>query len=780
MRKAPAVAVLILGTLGLSSGDDERRPIDFNRDVRPILTENCFACHGPSKKDRQAGLRLDVREGALADLGGYAAIVPGKAEASALVERITSKDRDERMPPAKTRKTLTPQQIHTLVEWIRQGAVYAPHWAYVPPKRLEPPRVKDPTRVRNFVDGWILARLEQERLAPSPEADRRTLLRRLSFDLTGLPPDPAEVEAFVADPDPRAYEKRVDRLLASPHYGERMAVYWLDLVRYADTVGYHGDQEHNISPYRDWVIDAFNDNLPFDRFTTEQLAGDLLPGPTLDQKIATGYNRVLQTSHEGGVQAKEYLAMYGADRVRNFSGVWLGATLGCAQCHDHKYDPFTAEDHYSLTAFFADLDEDKHLRGGGTDTNPTQRAPEIPVLHRLERAELAGIEERLKKLEGQEGAELSRRAEAIRKNARLTMVAVAVPPRPIRVLPRGNWLDDTGKLVQPAVPHFLPQPPDPGRRLTRLDLARWLTSREGGIAGLTARVFANRLWYLFFGAGLSRVLDDLGGQGEPPSHPELLDALAVEFVESGWDVKHMVRLLVTSSAYRQSSLVPPGLGARDPENRLFARQSRFRLPAEAIRDNALAVSGLLVRKLHGRPVRPYQPEGYYRHLNFPARTYKADAGEDQYRRGVYMHWQRQFLHPAMLAFDAPRREECTAQRPISNTPLGALALLNDPVFVEAARAFAARILAGGRTFEERLDFAFRAALSRPPAPEEVATLRTLVAEHEREFRADPKAAAELQKAGQYRPPKELDPAELGAWTSAARAILNLNEAITRN
>jgi hypothetical protein len=595
------------------------------------------------------------------------------------------------------------------------------------------------------------------------------------------------VDAFVADRDPQAYEKLVEKLLASEHYGERLAMYWLVLVRYADTVGYHGDQEHHASPYRDYVIDAFNLNLPFDRFTREQLAGDLLPHPTTDQKIATCYNRLLQTSHEGGVQPKEYLAMYAADRVRNVSAVWMGATVGCAQCHDHKFDPYTARDFYSLAAFFADVDEENHLRGGGADTTPTKRRPEIPVHTRRERERLAALEVRIAELEKQSAdgaknqlAELTKERDALKKAQRLVMVTQSLPtPRTVRVLPRGNWLDDSGLVVDPAIPAFLGKLKVKGRA-TRLDLADWLTDAKAGAGGLTARVFVNRLWYLYFGVGLSKSLEDFGGQGVPPVHPELLDNLAIEFVQSGWDVKQMVRLIVTSRAYRQSSLEPPGLREPDPENRLFARQGRWRLPAEMVRDNALAISGLLVLDVGGPTAKPYQPAGYYRHLNFPKRQYRADADVKQWRRGVYVHWQRQYLHPMLRAFDAPTREECTARRPRSNTPLAALVLLNDPTFIECARVLGQRTLTeGGSSDAERVAFAFRHATARRPDETESRVLLRQLEQNRARYKADPEAATELVKIGLAPLPKGADVPELAAWTGVCRAMLNLSETITR-
>jgi hypothetical protein len=774
----------------LAAGQAASR-VDFNRDIRPILSDNCFACHGPDASRRKAKLRLDVRDAALRK----GAIVPGKPDESELLTRIFSEQPEEQMPPPKSNKRLTPAQKELLKHWIAEGAVYQKHWAYQTPLRLSAPAVRDAAWPANWVDCFLLARLEREVLAPSPEADRVTLLRRVTFDLTGLPPTPAEIDAFLADHSPAAWERVVDRLLGSEAYGERMASYWLDLVRFADTVGYHGDQDHNISPYRDWVIDALNDNMRFDRFTREQLAGDLLAGADIDQKIATAYNRLLQTSHEGGVQPKEYLAIYAADHVRNLTAVWLGGTLGCAQCHDHKFDPYTQKDFYSMAAFFADIEEAQHLSKPAS-TIPTVRQPEIQVLTHRERARLAGIEGEIRRLDvkmkdlpvesvaakelRQHKRDVEKQRDEIRKNARLTMITVSIAPRTIRILPRGNWLDDSGPIVQPAVPEFLGSLQVGQRRPNRLDLANWLVDPKDGIGLLTARVMVNRLWQLCFGQGLARALDDFGGQGEPPSHPELLDRLAHEFVESGWDIKHMMRLLVTSRAYRQSSMVGASLRQRDPENRLLARQATFRLPAEMVRDNALAVSGMLVHRIGGPSVKPYQPEGYYRHLNFPKRTYKHHTDERQWRRGVYVHWQRQYLHPMLKAFDAPSREECTAQRPRSNTPLAALVLLNDPSLLEAARVFAERIVReGGDTTEARLNYAFRRALSRTPDAQERKLLIELLAGYRKEYAANPSAARQLVATGQAPVAADLDAVEWAAWTGVTRTILNLSETNTR-
>jgi hypothetical protein len=679
-----------------------------------------------------------------------------------------------------------------LRRWIDAGAKYEPHWAYIPPKRPAVPDVKESPAARNAIDRFLLQELEQHGLTFAPEADRVTLVRRLYFDLTGLPPTPDEVDEFLSDERPDAYERLVDKLLASPAYGERMASWWFDLVRFSDTVGYHGDQDHRIAPYRDYVIKSFNDNLPFDQFTIEQLAGDLLPNPTMWQLVATGYNRVLQTTHEGGAQDAEYRAKHLADRVRNFSEVWLAASMGCAECHDHKFDPFTQKDFYSLGAFFADVDHYGSFEKAAGNTVPTQRPPEmlawtLPVYEQIQ-----ALDKKIAELERAMGNALrgdwqKQRDELIAlKKERLelerqfvpTMITRATKPREIHILPRGNWMDHSGEVVQPQIPHFFEPLAVEGRRATRLDLANWVVDGDNPLA---ARVVVNRLWHRYYGVGLSKSLLDFGSQSEWPRHPDLLDWLAVEFVDHGWDIKHMVRLMVTATAYRQSSLPRPQVEAIDPENRLVARQARYRLDAEQIRDNALAVSGLLVRKLGGGFVRPYQPAGYYAHLNFPEREYHASQGEEQFRRAVYVHWQRQFLHPWLLAFDAPTREECTAQRNISNTPSAAFVLLNDPSFVEAARALAARALTEAEGDDRhRVRWAWRAVLARDPRSEEADQLIALLHKHRAYFAADTKAAEALVSVGISKRPEGLDAAELAAWTSVCRVLLNLNETISRN
>lgn len=788
---AGAVVSPVRGELPADSGTK----VDFGRQVRPILADKCFACHGPDEKSREADLRLDERPA-----GDKATvIVAGEPERSELVRRITTEADDKRMPPRESGKTLSPQEVELLRRWIREGANYAAHWSYAslvaPSLPATVPTTSVPT-ARNFVDAFLNARLARERLQAAPEASRHTLVRRAAWDLLGLPLDFDDALAWEEDSAPDAHERLVDRLLASPRFGERMAIYWLDLVRYADTVGYHGDQDHHASPYRDYVIDAFNANLPFDRFTAEQLAGDLLPSPTPEQVVASCYNRLLQTSHEGGVQAKEYLAIYAADRVRNLSGTWLGATIGCAQCHDHKFDPITSREFYELSAFFADVDEERHLRGDGGDTVPTRRAPELGFLDPIERQWIERLEAKLTSLAASEQPEAMRErqslekqiAEAKKRERRVMVTQSLATPRVARVLPRGNWLDESGAIVSPNVPRALgtislassTSSADSPTRATRLDLAKWLTDARHGAGGLTARVFANRTWYLFFGAGLSKSLDDLGAQGSPPENAELLEALASSFVASEWDVKRLVRAIVTSQAYRRSSSGAQSTMEKDLENRFFARQNSWRLPAESLRDTALANCGLLNRSMRGAPVKPYQPAGYYQHLNFPKREYVADKTPNQWRRGVYMHWQRQFLHPMLRAFDAPSREECTAQRPRSNTPLAALVLLNDPTFVECARELATLTLQQPlREESERIAFAFSQVTGRCPSETEREVIGKFLQECVANYRDDDDAAKKLLAIGSSGVNGDFDRKQLAAWTATCRLLFNLSEAVTR-
>lgn len=995
--------------------------LGFNRDIRPILSNYCYSCHGPDKGARKAEMRLDKRDEATRDLGGRHAIVPGDAVTSELVKRIFHEDPEERMPPKDAKRQPSDEQRRTLAAWVAQGAEYEPHWSYIPPRRAEAPQADG---FDTPIDQFVAAALTTHGLEPSPQADPVTLVRRLSFDLTGLPPTLEQVERFHTDPSDAVYEGLVDEFLASPHYGERMAMHWLDQVRYADTNGYHSDETRSVSPYRDYVIQAFNANKPYDQFTREQLAGDLMLSATMEQKIASSFNRMNQLTAEGGAQSKEYQAKYLADRVRAVGNVWLGATLGCAECHDHKFDPYLTKEFYSLGAFFADLQEysvyttgeswqpllylptdeekkrtaeldeliasakhmietgdvsqglgdwtaslnsdadagwhplwptkltstdgsefivqddysvlvtgpkpesdaytvsaitslanitgvrleiledpslnggfsraergpvelsefevyagegespqrvtlakadqdrtffgakadsliDGHLHGSWmilankpnsdrvtaifsfeaplsagpgttltfkihqrglnkrvelgrfrisvtTDATPaldkgTVGIPEEPlVISRKDGASRTTDEEqRLERyfrtiapqFETQRADLLKAYDEkyTIRRGMLSTLVAKSVEPRVTRVLPRGNWMDESGEVVAPGVPAVLNPMHATGARATRMDLANWLMDPANP---LTARVFVNRLWKLHFGRGISNVLDDLGAQGEWPHQNELLDWLAVEFRESGWDIKHMVKLLVSSRAYQRSSQTTERTLEADPGNVLFARQASVRLEAEMVRDNALSIAGMLSPAIGGRSVKPYQPEGYWRNANTfggESLTYEPSKGADQYRRGMYTYWKRSFLHPSLLAFDAPTREECTAARPVSNTPSQALVLLNDPTYVEAARVLAERIVReGGATVDARIRFAVRAVLSRDPSEPELSILRRVYDASRTEYAADEAGAKALMSVGQWPAPTDIPPSELAPWSMVARTLMNLPETITRS
>jgi len=828
-RKALVAVVAVFAAAGqLPAADASSKLVDYSREIQPILTTHCYACHGPDEGKRKAKLRLDQRDAAIKK-----AIKPGDASHSLLISRVSSNEADEMMPPDTKKDRLNPAQIDLLRRWIDEGAKFDIHWSYVTPVRPALPPAKNKAWVRNAVDAFVAAGHEAHGLAPALEADRITLVRRLSFDLTGLPPTPDEVDSFVTDKSPAAYEKVVDRILASKHYGERMAMYWLDAVRYADTAGYHSDNHRDVWLFRDYVITAFNTNKRFDQFTIEQLAGDLLPNPTNEQRIASGYNRLLQTTEEGGAQAKEYTAKYAADRVRNVSTVWLASTMGCCECHNHKFDPFTTKDFYSFSAFFADIQEKAVGRQEQTPILPHEAAARVKLFDEQlallrstlakPSAELDALQaswEKKARAEGGKGlpkqvagalavdpakrspqqkqvianhyrglapeleairkaaADVQSQRDALLKDAPTTLVTTAVAPRVVRVLPRGNWLDDSGEIVQPAMPGFLAALDTRGKRATRLDLAKWIVSPNNP---LTARVFVNRLWKICLGQGIVKSLDDFGIQGSLPMHSQLLDWLAVEFVEKGWDVKHLLKLLVMSNAYRQSSAVSKEVREKDPVNVWLARQGRFRLDAEMVRDNALAVSGLLSRKIGGPSVKPYQPAGYWSFLNFPKREWRTDKGENAYRRGLYTYWCRTFLHPSLLVFDAPTREECTVERTRSSTPLQALVLLNDPIYVKAARVFAEQIMKhGGSDMATRLNWAYRRALSHDVKPAEVKLLTELYQKHLAGVQTDKAAAQKEVTIGQSPLSKDVDPAELAAWASVTRVILNLHETITRN
>ncbi|MFK7849336.1 MAG: PSD1 and planctomycete cytochrome C domain-containing protein [Akkermansiaceae bacterium] len=742
---------LVLATVGVAHASET--DIRYGRDVRPILSDKCFFCHGPDPETREEGLRLDIREEALKGK----AFIPGDPDGSKLISLIHTDDVDDIMPPPESHKTLKAEEKKILYDWIKAGAEYEPHWAYQQPKQIAGDRI----------DKLVEEKLVKQGLKFSEPADPNVLLRRLHFDIIGLPPTPSEVATFLKlyKTNPReAVQETANKLLASPHYGERMAVKWLDAVRYADTVGYHGDQNIDASPFRDYVIGAFNQDLPYQQFIIEQIAGDLIPNATLSQQVAASYNRLGQMSREGGIQDKEYVAKYQAERVRTTSAAFLGSTMACAECHDHKFDPFTAKDFYSFAAFFSDILEKGAWTGHGRYQEEIKKFEEQGVKF----GKWGPYIEVPDSFGGSGGTAASQED----KKVRSVPATISAKPRTVRLLPRGNWTDESGPVLQPAPPEFLTN----GKKIgtTRLDLAKWIASEENP---LTARVYVNRVWSQFFGSGLSKSAGDFGLQGEYPSHPELLDWLAVEFVKNQWSTKQLIRTIVTSKTYQQTSTPGGEYIERDPENRMLARQTQLRLPAEIIRDNVLALSGLLQRDIGGASVFPYQPAGYYRHLNFPRRTYKASDKSDQYRRGIYTHWQRTFLHPMLKNFGAPNREECSTDRAQANTPLQALTLLNDPTFTESARVLAAKLLAeGGENLIQRV---MMTCLSRKATDEEFVILDELYQEEFNRFKADPEAAEKFLSVGLADRPKDIAAPDLAAAASLTRAILNLHETITR-
>lgn len=819
--------------------------LDFNRDIRPILSENCFYCHGQDANKRQADLRLDVRDSALA----AAAIVPHDAANSPLVARINSSDPDELMPPANSNRRLSPEQKQLLEQWIAEGAPYAAHWAFVAPVRPSEPAVKQADWVRTPIDRFVLAKLEAAGLAPAPEADRATLIRRLSIDLTGLPPTPAEVDRFIADADPLAYEKLVDRLLESPHYGERMALDWLDAARYADSNGFQQDGDTWQWIWRDWVVRAINEDLPFDQFTLWQLAGDLLPNATTDQKIASGFNRNHLLNGEGGAIPEEQRYVNLFDRIDTTATTWLGLTMACAQCHDHKYDPLTQRDYYSLLDAFNRVPENgvpQYFSSRIRVANPVIELPTPEYLAKIAEFEsqiaaaeteanraadaayqgwLAGLSAdgkpaegkglpdalaaTLRKPEGERNDEEKKSLEAgLRKHfdekvrpslaskipplAQLdslrgqlnayrsdklprVMVMSDAQPRATTILNRGDYLSP-GEKVSFATPAFLPPLVDDAPR-NRLGLAQWLVSPEHP---LTARVQANRMWQYFFGAGIVKTSEDLGVQSEYPLHGELLDWLAVEFRERGWSRKALHRLIVTSAVYRQSSRVTAEQLARDSENRLYSRASRFRMPSLILRDWALAAAGLLDGRIGGAPVYPYQPEAIWEALAITKErdfTYPASSGADLYRRSLYTFWRRT-VGPANM-FDASNRQTCRVRQAATSTPLHALTTLNDPTWVEAARVLAEASMKTTADLDGRLTYAFRRVVGRAPSGRDLESLRRLFEKQLAIFRANEQAAKELLGVGAAQRDESLDACEHAALAATCLAMFNLDEALTR-
>jgi hypothetical protein len=1033
-----ATFALVLGLWTVSSeAASKGSNVDFNRDIRPILSDNCFHCHGPDEKTRKAKLRLDTKDGILKDLGGYQAVKPGDVKGSEVWKRITTKKDDDVMPPPETHKTLKSEQVALIKKWIEAGAPFAGHWAFQAPQKAELPPVKNAKWPQNGIDNFIAAKLAEHKLTPSAEADKETLIRRVTFDLIGLPPTPKEVDEFLADKSPNAYEKLVDRLQASPRYGEHMARYWLDVARYGDTHGLHLDNERSMWPYRDWVVRAFNENLPFDQFTKWQIAGDLIPNATREQQIASGFNRCNVTTSEGGSINEEYIFRYAVDRASTTVGVWMGLTAGCAQCHDHKFDPISQKEFYQMYAFFNSA-ADPAMDGNILLTPPILKltTPEQEKQLKQYDADIAKVNEKIKvaltKLDYKDPAEQDPKPakkdietvwvddefpkgavpQHTEKNHELKWITSGEgpvksgkraitrtgkgivqdffdgqqtpftvptkgkifahvyldpknPPQGVMLqfntgswshralwgetnsiewgkegtverlvmgpLPKtGEWVrlevdiaklklkagtkfnglaftqkdgtvywdkmgvtttvdpandatyslavwlknnqgkavagvpDDVKNILRSVKPedrkpeqkqrlrdyYFenvcqmtsevfdplraekkpfqdkrdeleksisatfimadMPQKRDafvmirgqynkPGDKVTpgvpaafpklkarselpdRLDLAEWLIAPENP---LTTRVTVNRFWQQFFGTGLVKTAGDFGSQGEPPSHPELLDWLSVTFREQGWDMKKLVKLIVTSSTYRQESKVTSKLLGIDPENRLLARGPRFRFDAEVLRDNVLYVSGLMNHTIGGKGVKPYQPENIWEPVAYSGsntRYYKQDTGDALYRRSLYTFIKRTAPAPAMTTFDAPSREASCVRRERSNTPLQALQLMNDIQHFEAARAFAQRMMKeGGAQISDRLDFGFRMATGRHPSKQELAILSDSYFKQLVRYERDVEAAKKAISYGESKPDAALNASELAAYTMVANMVLNLDEVVTKN
>lgn len=718
--------------------------VSYNRDIRPILSDKCFACHGPDPASREADLRLDVTQDGEDYFGAYFAIQPGDPDASELIKRIHhTKSRFVMPPPDFGGLTLTTEEKSLLGQWIKEGAVYEEHWAFTPITSPAVPDVADGKWPNNPIDRFVLAELEQREIKPSPIAPLHIRLRRVALDLTGLPPAADRVAELMQASDPnKAYELYVDELLASPRFGERMASIWLDAARYADTNGYLHDHQRTMWPWRDWVIRAYNDNLPYDQFIRDQIAGDLLPNPTADQLIATGFNRNHGITTEGGSIDEEFRVEYAADRINTVGAAMLALTVECARCHDHKYDPISQEDYFSLFAYFNSLEsEDPAAAGRGKAHAPFLKDE--------------------------------------RSGQQVMVMREALKPIPTFVLDRGQYnAPIKDRPVSRRVPASLGVAPADAPA-NRLGLAQWLTGDDNP---LVARVEVNRLWQTLFGIGLVKTSEDFGLQGEWPSHPELLDYLARHFIETGWDRKAMIRLIITSQTYQQSAKARPDLEEQDPENRLLARASRLRLPAETIRDQALSASGLLVNQLGGVGVRPYQPKGLWSESSNGSsntRVFRPGKGDELYRRSVYTFWKRTAPPPQLALFDAADRNACVVRRSSTNTALQALLLMNDTQHLEAARSLAARALQSAGDDDQQLSNLYRYTLGRTPTKDESRVLSRGLAHYRMVYNADMEAAAALLAAGQSPIPESLATDELAAWTMIASTVLNLDETITR-
>ncbi len=735
--------------------------VDFNLHIRPILSDRCFKCHGPDGNQRKANLRLDLREHALAALKDNPkefVIVPGDASRSELFRRISSHDTAQVMPPPTSNLKLNDDEVFLIGKWIDQGAHYKKHWAFIPPRMPAVPEVSEPNWPRNELDHFTLAAMEAAGLKPNEEADKERLLKRASLDITGLPPSLDLQERFLKDPSAQAYEKVVDELLAQPQYGEKMAVYWMDVARYADSHGYQDDGLRTMWPWRDWVIHAFNKNYPYDQFVTWQLAGDLLPDATKEQVLATGFNRNHKITQEGGVIQEEYRIEYVTDRTNTFGKAFLALTFECAHCHDHKYDPISQRDYYSTFAFFNQVPE-KGLVG------------DITLASLADPPKIKFTSEEIRNLY----AFINKKDTAA---VEVMVMKDSSTRRPTYLLKRGAY-DAPGERVSIGVPSAILPFDSTTYGNNRLGLAKWLFDKKNP---LTARVFVNRMWQEFFGRGLVKTAGDFGMQGEMPSHPELLDWLALDFMDHGWDIKRLVRQIVTSSTYRQSSRVDEDKRAVDPDNILLARGPRVRLSAEAVRDLALASSGLLVKDIGGPSMKVYQPKGIWESSTSGRGVlarYVQDHGEDLYRRGLYSFIKRTVPPPGMLMFDASNRDQCEVRRMRTNTPLQSLLLMNDPTILEAARVFAQRLLSENSTPKDKIAKAFRSIVCRDAKPEELELLVGYFEEEQVKFQQSPAKANELIRAGEYPAAGSKDVVSLAALMQVVHTIYNMEEAITK-
>ena len=769
------------------------KEISFNHDIRPILSNKCFSCHGPDKHERKAELRLDLSEGpdgAYREKDGIFALKPGSIDDSELWHRIISEDSEEVMPPPEANKKLLTQEEKELIKgWINSGAKYEKFWAFEKPKVPELPKIKNTQWSDNPIDLFVLNKLESLELEPSLEADRRTLARRLSLDLTGLPPTREEVRRFDADDDAEAYEKLVDSLLSSNQYGEHMARYWLDLVRFADTNGMHKDYYRNSIAYRDWVIRAYNQNLSYDEFVRYQLAGDLFKDPSSDQLIASGFNRLHLIIDVGTALPEESFFKNVTDRVTAVGTAFMGMTVQCAACHDHKYDPITQKDYYSLFAFFNNIDAKPETERGIKNglQPPIASVPNVEQKKSLDElgAKMSDVENQLKENKNSEELlselqeqlnSLKAQRDQLEKQIPKAMVMKERPEiRETRIMNRGQY-DDPGEIVQRNTPEFLHPLKRSGDVASRMDLANWFIDKENP---LTARVAVNRIWQQFFGVGLVKTSEDLGAQGEVPSHPMLLDYLAESFVSSGWDVKALIKQIVMSKVYRQASDISEELFKKDPENRLLARGSRFRMDAEMIRDQILFTSGTLSEKMYGRSVKPPQPDGLWKAVTMIGERFKPDSGEEIRRRSIYTYWKRGMPPPQMTILNAPIRDACVSRRERTNTPSQALLLLNESEYLKAARNLAMTVLIPKDAKPiQRIAFAYETITSKLPDKEEQKTLYELLQSLYQTYLNEPELADQLCEG---LPVKAKDQrAKIAAWTILVNSLYNLDITKTRD